>query len=133
MPPSAPDDHPIPDYTRTQLHVLQILWQADDALRAQDIEARFDWEIDNATLRSVLRVLMDRGEVLRERRGKPFYYQPAKKKQKALSTWFSGLAEVFTGGSKAGLIAQLLQDHTLSPEERAQLKKIAQNDESPSP
>tara|TARA_R110002096_G_scaffold318022_8_gene512423 strand:- start:4731 stop:5132 length:402 start_codon:yes stop_codon:yes gene_type:complete len=132
MPRTPPDDHPIPDFNRTQLHILQILWQADDALRAQDIEERFDWEIDNATLRSVLRVLMERGEVLRERRGKPFYYQPANKKQKALSTWFSGLAEVFTGGSKAGLIAQLLQDRTLSPEERAELEKIARNEDSSS-
>ena len=130
MPPSSPDNHPIPDFNRTQLHVLQILWDADDALKPGEIEERFDWEIDNATLRSVLKVLMDRGEVERDRRGKAFHYRPARRKQSALSNWLSGLAEVFAGGSRAGLLAQLLQDQSLSPEERAELEKIARNDAS---
>ncbi len=104
---------------------MQILWESEDSLKPGEIEERFDWEIDNATLRSVLRVLVERGELVRKQRGRAYYYRPAQKKQRALSTWLSGLAEVFAGGSKAGLIAQLLQDSSLSEEDRAALEKIS--------
>ena len=129
MPPAQPDDHPIPDFNRTQLHIMQILWAAEDGLKPAEIEEQFDWDIDNATLRSVLRVLMERGEVEREKRGKAYYYRSAKQKDRALSSWLSGLAEVFAVGSRAGLLAQLLQDESLSPEDREALEKIARGHE----
>lgn len=116
---------PIPDLSRTHLHVLQILWDADSPLKPAEIEERFQWPIENATLRSVLRVLMERGDVQRERQGKAYVYFPRQEKRRALSELFSGLAEVFSSGSRAGLIAQLLQEQSLSGEEVEQLKAIA--------
>jgi len=126
-----PDDPPtIPDLSRTHLHVLQILWDSDESLKPAQIEERFQWPIENATLRSVLRVLMERGEVEREKIGKAFVYRPRTDKRRALSELFSGLAEVFSSGSRAGLIAQLLQEQSLSPDEIAELKAIAENAEA---
>lgn len=125
MPPADPPDTPIPDLRRTHLHVLQILWDAGEPLKPAQIEERFQWPIENATLRSVLKLLVERGEIEREQIGKAFHYRPARKKRNALSDLITGLAEVFSGGSKAGLIAQLLEDESLSPEEIQQLKDIA--------
>ncbi len=118
-------EHPIPDFNRTQLHVMQILWSADEGMKPAEIQDGFDWEIDNATLRSVLRGLVECGELTREQKGKAYFYSPAKKKQAALSTWFSGLAQIFASGSKASLLAQLLQDSSLSEEDRKELDEIA--------
>ena len=117
---------PIPDLSRTHLHVLQILWDAGEPLKASEIEGRFQWPIENATLRSVLRVLMERGEVEREKQGKAYFYQPKREKRRALAELFTGLAEVFSSGSRAGLIAQLLQEQTLAPDEIRELKRIAE-------
>ena len=115
----------IPDFNRTQLHVMQILWDAEESLKPGEIEERFDWKIDNATLRSVLKVLLERGELNREQKGKAYFYFPVEKRQSALSTLMAGVAKVFTKGSKAGLIAQLLQDTSLTDEERKTLEQLA--------
>ena len=116
----------IPDLSRTHLHVLQILWDADAALKPAEIGERFRWPIENATLRSVLRVLMERGEVAREKVGNAFVYRAKRKKGCALADLLAGLAEVFSSGSRAGLIAQLLQERELSADEVVELKKIAE-------
>ncbi len=116
---------PIPDLSRTHLHVLQILWDAEDALKPSEIEEQFQWPVENATLRSVLRVLMERGEVTREKQGRAYVYLPRRKRTSALSELFTGLAEIFSSGSRAGLIAQLLQDKSLTESDVRELKKIA--------
>ncbi len=116
---------PIPDLSRTHLHVLQILWDAGVPLKPAEIEEKFQWPVENATLRSVLRVLMDRQEVTREKQGRAFVYLPRRKRTNALSELFTGLAEVFSSGSRAGLIAQLLQDESLTESDVRELKKIA--------
>lgn len=118
---------PIPDLSRTHLHVLQILWDAGEPLKPAQLEERFQWPIENATLRSVLRVLMERGEVQREKRGKAYVYLPQREKRRALAELFSGLAEVFSSGSRVGLIAQLLQDQSLRPDELRELRQIAES------
>jgi len=120
----------IPDLSRTHLHVLQILWDSAEPLKPAEIEERFQWPIENATLRSVLRVLMERGDVEREKLGKAYVYRPKQEKRRALSELFAGLAAVFSSGSRAGLIAQLLQEQSLSAEEIAELKAIAAAAES---
>lgn len=119
-----PADPFIPNLSRTHLHVLQILWDAEEPLKPAEIEEQFQWPIENATLRSVLKILMEKGEIEREKQGKAYLYFPKKNKKNALSELLTGLAEVFTGGSRAGLVAQLLQDETLSKEEIEELKNI---------
>ncbi|MEM7144911.1 MAG: BlaI/MecI/CopY family transcriptional regulator [Verrucomicrobiota bacterium] len=119
---SEPD---IPHLNRSQLHVLQILWDAKQPLKPAEIQERFAWPIENATLRSILRVLLERGDLQREKLGKAYRYKPAREKQSALSDLLGGLANVFSSGSRAGLLAQLLQDDSLSPEEVRELTRIA--------
>ena len=115
----------IPRLNETQLHVMQILWEVAEPLKPSQIEEQFRWPIENATLRSVLRVLVEKGEVHREKAGKAFLYSPVKEKRRTLSQMFGGLAEVFSSGSRAGLIAQLIQDESLSDEDVDELMKLA--------
>ena len=114
----------IPNFSRNQLHVMQILWDSEGPLKPAEIEDRFRWPIENATLRSILRVLLDQGEVERKKLGRAFVYSSKKKKGRALSELVSGLAEVFSSGSKTGLVAQLIQEDSLSKEEVEQLQEL---------
>jgi predicted transcriptional regulator len=68
---------------------------------------------------------VERGDLRREKRGKAYFYSPGRPKQNALAELSDGLAKVFSAGSKAGLIAQLLQDESLSPEDVRHLTSIA--------
>ncbi len=115
----------IPDFNRTQLHVMQVLWNAEKALKPSEIDTLFEWPIENATLRSVLAVMMDRGDIDREKKGKAFHYFPKRRKTAAMADMLGGLARIFGSESRVGLIAQLLQEDSLTPEESRQLREIA--------
>lgn len=121
---NAPESD-IPDFSRTQLHIMQILWDAGDSLKPAEIQAQFKWSIENATLRSVLAVMLERKDLTREKRGKAFHYFPSKRKITAISDIFSGLARLFGNGSSVGLMSQLIQEDSLSAEEIQQLRDLA--------
>jgi BlaI family transcriptional regulator, penicillinase repressor len=112
---------------RNELEALRILWEQGESKPA-DIEAEFAWDIDNGTLRSVLRVLMDKGLVTRRKAGKAYLYQAAKSRAGVLSRMARQMAHVFSGGSTAGLIAQLIKTEQLSPEDLAELRRIARSE-----
>ena len=65
------------DLNRNEMEVLRVLFE-EAPLRPSEIEERFGWEIENATLRSVLVGMVDRGLLKRRKVGKAYYYRPAR-------------------------------------------------------
>ena len=116
------------DLNRNELEALRILWNQIE-LKPSELEALYSWPIDNGTLRSVLRVLQEKGLVTRRKAGKAFLYKATASQQNALSKMARRMAEVFTGGSTVGLIAQLIQSEKLSDKEIEDLKRIAERTE----
>lgn len=113
-----------------ELEVLRILWEGGEQ-KPPEIEAAFSWPIDNGTLRSVLRVLMDKELVARRRMGKAYYYMAKKSREGVMSRMARQMAHVFSGGSTTDLIAQLIKTEKLTPQELAELRRIAQTDSKP--
>jgi hypothetical protein len=56
-----------------ELEALRILWEHGD-LKPADIQDRFSWPIENATLRSVLVNLVAKKQANRRLQGKAFFY-----------------------------------------------------------
>ena len=109
---------------KTELEALRILWDAGE-LKPAGIAEQFSWVIDNGTLRSVLRVLIEKGYVTRRKEGKAFLYR-AKATRRGLQGQMARLmAHVFAGGSTGDLIAQLIRTERLSSEELAELRRVA--------
>ena len=113
------------DLNRNELEALRILWDESE-LKPAEIEERFAWSIDNGTLRSVLRGLMDKGHVTRQKSGKVYLYKAKRTQKGVLSKMAKSMADAFSGGSTVGLIAQLIESEKLSPEELEELKRIAE-------
>jgi predicted transcriptional regulator len=103
---------------------LRVLWDSGDA-KPSDIQAAFGWSIENATLRSVLRNLVEKGYVTRRKEGKAFFYRARSRRAAQFSQAMQRMAEIFTGGSKADLILELLRREKLSPKDLAALREIA--------
>jgi len=114
----------MPDLNKNELEALRILWDRG-SLKPVQIQEIFSWNIDNGTLRSVLRVLMDKGYVERRKKGKAFFYRARGSRHGVLSGMIQRLAHVFAGGSTAGLIAELIKSEKLKKEEIEELKQIA--------
>ncbi len=111
------------DFKRDELEVLRILW-AEPGLKPAEIQANFDRNIENATLRSVLRTLVSAKKLKRTKRGKAYHYRAVVSKQGVLSSMAERLAQVFAEGSTSELIAALVQAENLSPGEIEELKRV---------
>ena len=101
---------------QNELEALRILWEKG-ALKPADIQSHFSWPIENATLRSVLLNLVDKGHVARKLRGKAFFYQSRVKKTALLQNMLQTMARVFAAGSKQELVAQLVKTGDIKPED----------------
>ena len=112
------------ELNRNELEAMRVLWELGPGKPAE-IQAEFSWPIENATLRSVLRVLLDKGQVKRRKKGKAYFYQAKATRKGTLSSMSQRMAQVFTGGSSADLILQLVKSEKLSKEEIAELRRIA--------
>src|SRR5262245_53331357 len=117
------------DLNPNELEVLAIL-SKEGPLKPAEIQALFSRPIENATLRSLLMSLVRQGQVSREKRGKAFYYQARKVSPGFLSNMTRLMANLFTQGSSAELIAQLIKREKLTPAELQELRRIAEEKSS---
>ena len=113
------------DLRENELEALRVLWEEGKPLKPSEIQDGFSFDIDNGTLRSTLKVLMDKGHVTRTKKGKAFIYRPATTRERLLSKMVERLSRIFSGGSSADLITQLIKTENLSPEEIEELRRIA--------
>ncbi len=101
---------------QNELEALRILWEKG-ALKPAEIQSHFSRPIENATLRSVLVNLVEKGHVTRTLRGKAFFYGARVKKTALLQNMLHTMARVFAAGSKQELIAQLVRTGDIKPED----------------
>jgi predicted transcriptional regulator len=111
-------------FTPKELEVMQILWK-DGPLKPPEIEDKFNRPVNNATLRSTLLVLLEKGHVKRTREGRAYYYEAVTPEDGALKRMIRQVTDTFFEGSTAALIAQLIESEKLSDDEISELQKIA--------
>jgi predicted transcriptional regulator len=107
-----------------ELEALRILWERDE-MKPAEIQAHFSWPIENATLRSVLVNLVEKGHIRRELRGKAFFYAASVRKATLLRTIMQNLTRVFAGGSHQELVAQLVETGDIKPADLKILSETA--------
>ena len=109
---------------RNELEAMRVLWEKGSVKPAQ-IQDEFSWPIENATLRSALRLLVEKGLVTRGKKGKAYYYRAKASRRRVLKNMSQRMAHLFTGGSAADQIAQLIKTEKLSKKEIQELRRIA--------
>ena len=112
------------NFTPGELEVMQVLWD-HGALNPAQIEERFPRPIRNAALRSVLLVLMEKGHVARRKAGRAYVYEARTPRQNTFQKMVRRLTDIFCSGSPAVLIAQLIQTEKLTPDDIAELQRVA--------
>lgn len=105
-----------PALNQNELEALRILWENGMAKPAE-IQGHFAWPVENATLRSVLLNLVEKGHVKRTLRGKTFFYEARVKKTALLQNMLHTMARVFAAGSKQELVAQFVKTGDIKPED----------------
>jgi BlaI family transcriptional regulator, penicillinase repressor len=107
-----------------ELETLRILWERGESKPAE-VQARFAWPIENATLRSVLVNLVEKKHITRRLQGKAFFYAALVPKASLLQTITQTLARIFAGGSHQELVAQLMETSDIKPGDLKLIRRTA--------
>lgn len=114
----------MPAFTATELEVMKILWEHVELKPAQ-IQDKYSRPIKNAALRFQLKVLLEKGHIARRKIGKAYYYKALTPRKGSLKKMVLRMAQIYSNGSTAGFIAELIKTEKLSNEELLELKELA--------
>ena len=112
-------------FTPGELQVMRVLW-AHPGLKPDEILEHLPRPLANAALRSVLRVLLQKGHVTRRKLGRAYHYRPKRPARTSFRQMARQLSELFCGGSTADLIAHLIKTEKLSDDDIRELQRIAE-------
>lgn len=107
--------------TDRESQLMQVLW-AHGPSTAEAVRAALPDEPHDSTVRTLLRVLKDKGHV-RIRGRNPAIYEPAVTRGRIQAKATRSLLERLFGGSAEALVLQLVEDEQLSPAQFDQLRK----------
>lgn len=109
----------------SELEVMQVLWEAGDALPLTEIrktlQSRFDWS--DPTVKTLIRRLCEKGAISQEKRG-VFYYLPCLTRDE-YNAWAAGdMVNRLFKGSAQELVAALVKGNGLSRDDIDELRKM---------
>jgi predicted transcriptional regulator len=108
--------------TQREGQIMEVLWAAGSAT-AEEIRAALPDEPHDSTIRTILRVLKEKGYVRHTIKGKAYVYSPVVKRASAERKAVRSMLQRFFGGSAEALVMRLIEDDQLSPEQLDELKK----------
>ncbi len=115
----------LPRLSRREREVMDIVHELGGATAAQ-IRERMTAPPTDSAVRSVLRILVDKGHLASEYDGPRYVYSPTVPARRARISAMRHVVKTFFGGSVEGAVASLLQleDSRLTPEERARIRTL---------
>lgn len=134
MKANEPQPSGLPEPTKSELEILQVLWQkgpstvrvVNDTLNEEMRQVNY-----TSTLK-LMQIMLDKGLLLRKIEGKNHIYRPAEKQEITQTRVINGLATLAFGGSPASLVMRVLGNGDASPEELAEIKEMIRRMENSS-
>jgi BlaI family penicillinase repressor len=122
--------------TPRESQIMECLWQAATATADQIREQLADGPHDSS-VRTLLRILEDKGYVRHSIVGRTYVYAPVVARASVQSQAASSLLKRLFRGSAANLVLRLLEDDEISPDElnrlAEQVRSIAISHDAPRP
>jgi BlaI family penicillinase repressor len=101
---------------------MDVLYR-DGELTAAEVGERLPGEPSNSTVRTILRILEEKGHVKHEQQGMHYVYKPTVHREKARRSALRHLVSTFFDGSPEEVVSTLIDGRKLSAE---QLESLAQ-------
>ena len=118
----------LPRLSAGELEIVQMLWRAG-AVTLSEAHAAVDRPIGYTTVQTRLNRLVEKGVVTRTA-DRPARYTAAVAPEDVSARHFDLLLERISDGNVVPLVAQLVRDRALSPDEIAELKQLIADVES---
>jgi BlaI family transcriptional regulator, penicillinase repressor len=110
--------------TPREAEIMQILWDGGPA-PADKIRTALADGAHDSSVRTILRILEQKGYVAHEATGKAYVYFPRVHQDKAQTTAMRDLLSRFFAGSAKSLVLRLMEDRELTADQLAEIAALA--------
>ncbi len=112
-----------PVFTERELDIMSVLWREGSGSVAEVRSALGD-SVAYTTILKLLQILEEKGAVSHEAEGRAYRYFPLVESEDAGGSALNRIREKIFGGSAELLLARLVSDKDIPPEELARMRKI---------
>lgn len=124
MPSHAESPHPEPPMpTSAEADILAVLWRLGPAT-VREVHEALEKDCDYNTTLAQMRLMTDKGLLVRSERFRSHVYQPAAPKNEMQKRIAGDLLNRVFGGSPKGLIMSALGAQPMTSEERAEIRRM---------
>lgn len=111
--------------SRREREIMDILYR-DGELTASEVVERLPGAPSNSTVRTILRILEEKGHVKHEQQGMRYLYKPTVNRDRARRSALNHLLSTFFDGSPEAVVSTLLDERSarLSDEQLASLAQL---------
>ena len=108
--------------TEREAQIMDVIWGLGEAT-AEQVRGAMPGEPHDSTVRTLLRVLVNKGFLKVESRGKAYLYRAEVDRHKAQKLAVGRLLSRFFGGSAETLVLRLIEDVQLTAEQLDELRR----------
>jgi predicted transcriptional regulator len=109
---------PSPTLTPQELEIMKAVWARGTATVRDVYEAlREERQVAYTTVMTMMNVLERKGHLRKKAEGRSFVYRPTRPQRQVVGSMVREFVERVFGGSTAPLLAHLVEDEKLTPEE----------------
>ena len=114
--------------TKLELQIMQVIWKRE-ASTVTDVQEGLEQQLAYTTVQTMLNILVRKGKLKRELRGRAFEYAATVTEAKASSHAVRDLVDRMFGGSTEDLVMSLIKSRQIDPKKIAKLSKRLKEEE----
>lgn len=114
--------------TKLELQLMQVIWRRG-ASTVAEVQASLDQPLAYTTVQTMLNILLRKGKLKRQLRGRAFVYSAAVTEEKASTHALKDLIDRMFGGSSEELVMSLIKNRQIDPEKIADLTRRLEEEE----
>ena len=115
---------PSPTLTPQELEIMKAVWSRGHATVRDVYEALLqDRKIAYTTVMTMMNVLEKKGHLRKKAEGRSFLYRPTRPQRQVVGSMVREFVQRVFGGSAAPLLAHLVEEERLTPEELDELAR----------
>ena len=115
--------NPHSDLSRRERQIMDLVYRLREAT-ASEVQADLPDAPSYSAVRAHLRILEEKGHLKHHQDGPRYVFLPTVSRERARDTALAGLVETFFDGSREQMVATLLDDGEMDPQELARLADL---------
>jgi predicted transcriptional regulator len=116
-----------PTLTPQELAIMKVVWRLEQATVREVYETLLDKrEIAYTTVMTMMKILEEKGYLKKTRAERAYLYRPSQPRQKVIGSMVRDFLDRVFDGAAAPLLVQLAKDGRLTKDEKAMIRRMAE-------